>query len=224
LAATHRQDWTYEWTADLPAAEQRAFELAQRSVALDPSLPYGHQQLAYLYVYRLNHEDAIREAEQATQLGGPNYADGQAVLAQVLIYAGEPRKAVPLMEKAMSLDPKPVYYLYHLGQAFYVMGQYEKYQNGDAQKAMEYYQQAETYLKKAMEMNRNHRPSRSHLVAVYMESGREPEARAIFAQFPDMRRLINISERRSHSPHKDEMIRQKYIDALRRAGSSEVTP
>jgi adenylate cyclase len=225
LAATHRQDWTYEWTADLPAAEQRAFELAQRSVALDPSLPYGHQQLAYLYVYRLNHEDAIREAEQATQLGGPNYADGQAVLAQVLIYAGEPRKAVPLMEKAMSLDPKPVYYLYHLGQAFYVMGQYEKYQNGDAQKAMEYYQQAETYLKKAMEMNRNHRPSRSHLVAVYMEAPlREQEGRALFAEFPDMRRLININQRRQFAPYKDQWIRDRFIDALSRAGSSGRTP
>jgi tetratricopeptide (TPR) repeat protein len=64
----------------------------------------------------------------------------------------------------MSLDPKPVSYLYHLGQAYYVMGQYERYQNKDDQKAMEYYQQAEAYLKKAMETNRNHRPSRSYLV------------------------------------------------------------
>ena len=79
----------------LPASciEQRAFELAQRSVALDPSLPYGHVQLAYLYVYRLQHDDAIREAEQAIQLGGANYADGYAVLAQVLTYGGEPRES-----------------------------------------------------------------------------------------------------------------------------------
>jgi adenylate cyclase len=225
LAATYRQDWNYEWTADLPAAEQQAFELAQRSVALDPSLPYGHVQLAYLYVYRLQHDDAIREAEQAIQLGGANYADGYAVLAQVLTYAGEPQRAVPLMEKALSLDPRaPVYYLRQLGLAYYTIGQYEKYQKGDAQKAMEYYQKAEYYLKRAMEMNRKYRLSRLTLVLVYMETGREPEARALFDEFPDMRGHITISQRRQQAPYKDQAIRGRYIDALRRAGSSGGTP
>jgi adenylate cyclase len=220
LAATYRQEWNYEWTADLPAAEQRAFELAQRSVALDPSLPHGHVQLAYLYVYRLQHDDAIREAEQATQLGGANYADGYAVLAQVLTYGGEPQRAVPLMEKALSLDPRaPVYYLRQLGQAYYVMGQVEKYQKGDAQQAMAYYQKAEEYTKRAREMNPNHRASRLQLVAVYMESGREPEARAMFTEFPAMRRHITTSQRRMQGPYKDPAMRDRYIDALRRAGS-----
>jgi adenylate cyclase len=234
LAATYRQDWNYEWTADLPAAEQRAFELAQRSVALDPSLPYGHVQLAYIYLYRLQHDDAIREAEQAIQLGGANYADGYAVLAQVLTYAGEPQRAVPLMEKALSLDPRaPVYYLRHLGLAYYTMGQVEKYQKGDAQKATEYYQKAEDYLKRAMEMNRKYRLSRLTLVLVYMETGREPEARALFDEFPDMRGHITISQRRQQAPYKDQAqarspgepsMRDRYIDALRRAGSSGGTP
>jgi adenylate cyclase len=225
LAATYRQDWNYEWTTDLPAAEQQAFELAQRSVALDPLLPYGHVQLAYLYVYRLQHDDAIREAEQAIQLGGDSFADGYAVLAQVLTYAGEPQRAVPLMEKALSLDPRaPVYYLRHLGLAYYTIGQYEKYQKGDAQKAMEYYEKAEEYLKSAMEMNRKYRLSRLTLVLVYMETGREPEARALFDEFPDMRGHITISQRRQQAPYKDQAIRGRYIDALRRAGSSGGTP
>jgi RNA polymerase sigma factor (sigma-70 family) len=225
LAATYRQDWDYEWTADLPAAELQAFELAQRSVAIDPSLPYGHVQLAYLYVYRRQHDDAIREAEEAIKLGGANYADGYTALAQVLTYAGELQRAITLIEEAMSLDLRvPVCYLCHLGHAYYVIGQVEKYQKGDAQKAMEYYQKAEEYLKRAMEMNRNHRASRLHLVAVYMESGRELEARALFAEFPDMRRHITISQRRQQAPYKDPAMRDRYIDALRRAGSSEGTP
>ena len=220
LAATYRQEWNYGWTPDLPAAEQRAFELAQRSVALDPSLPYGHVQLAYIYLYRLQHDDAIREAEQAIQLGGSNYADGYAVLAQVLTYAGEPQRAVPLMEKALSLDPRaPVYYLRHLGLAYYTIGQVEKYQKGDAQKAMEYYQKAEYYLKRAMEINRKYRLSRLTLVLVYMETGREPEARALFDEFPDMRGHITISQRRQQAPYKELWIRDLYIDALRKAGS-----
>jgi adenylate cyclase len=222
LAATHRQDWTFVWTEDLPAIEQRAFELAQRSVALDPSLPYGHVQLAYIYVYRWQHDDAIREAREAIQLGGPNFADGYAVLAQVLSYAGQPQEAISLMENAISRNPKvPAFYRYHLGQAYYVMGQYQK---GDAQKATECYMQAETHLKEAMNMNRAYRPPRSYLVAVYMETGREPEARAMFDEFPDMRPLIDLNQQRQVAPYKDQWIRNRYIDALRRAGSSGGTP
>jgi tetratricopeptide (TPR) repeat protein len=124
------------------------------------------------------------------------------------------------MEKALSLDPRaPVYYLRQLGQAYYVMGQVEKYQKGDAQQAMAYYQKAEEYTKRAREMNPNHRASRLQLVAVYMESGREPEARAMFTEFPAMRRHITTSQRRMQGPYKDPAMRDRYIDALRRAGS-----
>jgi tetratricopeptide (TPR) repeat protein len=183
-------------------------------------LPYGHVQLAYLYVYRLQHHDAIREAEEAVHLGGANYADGRAVLAQVLIYAGQPERAIPLMEEALNLDRKAqVYYFNHLGHAYYVMGQYEKYRRGDGPKAMAHYQKAEEYLTRALTMNPNHRASRTHLVAVYMESGRETEARAIFAQSPDMLRLINISQRRMQGPHIDLEMQRRYITALRTAGS-----
>jgi adenylate cyclase len=229
LAATYRQDWTNEWTTNDPAKlrdiEQRAFELAQRSVQIDDSSPYGHVQLALITLYRRDHDQAIYEAERARTIGGDSFADGYAVLAQVLILAGEPERAIPLMLKALDLDPhSPVYYFYYLGQAYYVMGQYERYNKGDEQKAMEYYQEAEIQLKKAKDMNSNFRPSRSYLVAVYMESGRYQEAREIWHAFPDMSQLINISQRRQHSPYKDRMIRDRYIDALRRAGSSGGTP
>ena len=104
------------------------------------------------------------------------------------------------------------------------MGQVEKYQKGDAQQAMEYYQKAEDHLTRAMEVNRNHRQSRLSLAPVYMESGQEPKAQALFAEFPDMRRHITIGQRRQQAPYKDQWIRERYIDALRRAGSSGGTP
>jgi hypothetical protein len=84
-----------------------------------------------------------------------------------------------------------------------------------------------------MEMNRKYRLSRLTLVLVYMETGREPEARALFDEFPDMRGHITISQRRQQAPYKDQAqarspgepsMRDRYIDALRRAGSSGGTP
>jgi adenylate cyclase len=224
LAATYRMEWQYEWVPDLPTAEQRALDLAHQSVAMDSSLPHGHQQLAFLYLYRQQYDDAIAEAREAVSRGGPNYADGYAALALALTYSGQPKEAIESMKKAIGLDPKVATYYYYLGQAYYVGGQYERYEKGDEQKAKEYYQEAEIQLKKAMDMNPNHRPSRSYLCAVYIETGREREAREIWNAFPDMGRLINISQRRSHAPHKDRMIRDRYIDALRRVGSSGGTP
>jgi hypothetical protein len=95
---------------------------------------------------------------------------------------------------------------------------------------MEYYKKAEDYQKRALEMSPNHRASRTYLVAVYMESGQEPLAREIFAQSPDMLRLIDIGKRRVQAPYRDRVviddvpaplrIRDLYIGALSRAGSS----
>jgi tetratricopeptide (TPR) repeat protein len=129
------------------------------------------------------------------------------------------------MEKALELDPQaPVSYLRQLGQAYYVMGQVQKYQKGEAEKAQEYYQKAEEHLTRAMKVNPNHRQARLSLAPVYMESGQEPKAQALFAQFPDMHRHITISQRRQQAPYKDPAMRERYIDALRRAGSSGGTP
>jgi adenylate cyclase len=225
LAATYRQDWTYEWTTTDPAKlrdiERRAFELAQQSVVLDRSLPYGHQQLAYLYVYRMQHDLAEAEAREAVRLGGPSYADGYAVLAQVLIYKGQPDEAIKKMEIARGLDPKPVYYLYHLGQANYVGGQYAKYRDKNIQKAKEYYGKAAEWLEEAKRKNRNHRPSRAHLVAVYIEDDRESDAKATWNEVPDLDHVIKISERRTLVPYKTDGINlnELYINALRKAST-----
>jgi tetratricopeptide (TPR) repeat protein len=217
LAATYRQDWTYRWSQDLQASEQLAFDLAQRSVELDPSLPYGHHQLAYLYLYRRDHDRAIAEAEQAVKLD-PNDTDGYAALAQILTYAGRPQEAIPLMVKAMDLNPKvPEYYFYHLGLAYYVMGQHEKYWTADAQKAMQYYQNAEENLKKALIINPTYRPASGYLVAVYEEAGREMEAQAVVDTLREMGQLPSLEDRRRLTPYKDVTIRERVLAAWQKA-------
>ena len=224
LAGTHRQDWTFEWSQDLDASQQRALDLATKSVDLDPSLPYGHQQLAYLFVYKREHDRAIAEAREAVRLGGSSYADGYAVLAQTLIYSGQPEQAIELMEKAISLDPKPAYYRYHIGQAYFVMGQNEKYGKGQYEKALDYYRRAEEYLKEAIAMSPKHRPSRTHLVAVYIESGQNEKAWEEWDNFPGMDRLIDLEKRRQVAPYRDQALTQRFVAALRKAGPERKAP
>lgn len=204
LSATHRFDWNYGWSENPQASEQQAFALAQESVMRNRLVPYGHQQLAYLYVYRGEHAQAVAEAQEAVKLGGPSYTDGAAALAQMLIYAGQPEQAIPLMEAALRLDPKaPAYYFYHLGQAYYVMRQYE---------------QAEHNLQEALRMSPKFRPARNYLVAVYSEVGRDKEARAEMATLLSMGRPQGVQNVRRVAPYKDATIRDRLLAAWESAG------
>jgi adenylate cyclase len=204
LSATYRSDWNYGWSADPEASEQRAFELAQQAVSLNPALPYGHQELAYLYVYRGQHEPAIAAAQEAVKLSGASNTAGAAVLAQMLIYGGQPEQAIPLVEEAIRRDPRaPAYYFYHLGQAFYVLRQYE---------------QAEHNLQAALRISPNFRPARNYLVAVYSEVGRDTEAQAEMATLLGMGRPRGVQNVRRVAPYKDATIRERLLAAWRSAG------
>jgi Tetratricopeptide repeat len=227
LAATYRQDWNFEWTTTDPEGlrevEQLAYESAQRAIALDPEQPYGYVQLSYILVYRKGHAEAIQAAQTAIRLGGTEYADGYAVLAQAYTYNGEPELAVPLMEKALQLDTRsPVYYLRQLGQAYYVWGLIAQYQEHDVIRSRGLYQQARMVLERAVLQQSSHRQARLSLAPVYVQLGELDKAQALFAQWPDMARHITMSQRRSHAPYAQEWIRQRYIGALRQAGSSTV--
>ena len=210
LAATYRQ----ERGQDLQASEQRAFDLAQQSVALDPSLPQGHHQLAYLYLYRNDHDNAIKEAREAIRLD-PNDADGYAALAVILAYANQPQEAIRLMEEeAIPRNPiVPAYYFYHLGMAYYVMQQYDK---------------AEDNLLKALRTNDKYRPARGYLVAVYSETHRKAEAKdemkILLAQKSRLARLLTEGTRQDAekelqriTPYKDLTIRERLRKAWQEA-------
>ena len=118
LSATHRQDWTFVWTSDLNASMEEArrqaelaVSLAQRKKELASSLPYAYQQLAYVHMDSGEIQEAVARAA-AVKLE-PQYADGHAALAQMLIYDGQPQAALAEMEEAKKWNPKPpAYYLY----------------------------------------------------------------------------------------------------------------
>jgi adenylate cyclase len=184
LAATHRQDWTLAWTEDRETSNALAYRLAQHAVDLarlepepKPSLPYTLLQWAYVLLYNKRHYEASVVAEEAVQRN-PNYTDGYAVWAQVLIYRGQPLYAIDRMEIAKRLDPKyPAYYDYHVGQAYYVEGFLTA--ETDVNASRQYYQQAETHLREALRKNKYFRPARTYLVAVLWEDlERQEEARA----------------------------------------------
>src|SRR5258707_370881 len=87
-----------------PAALDRAIELAETAVHLDSHLPLAHAWLGYVLLWKRQHDTAIAELERAFALN-PNFTNNAFPL--ILIYAGEPARALDILEANMRLDPFP---------------------------------------------------------------------------------------------------------------------
>jgi adenylate cyclase len=180
LAATHRQDWILGWTQNYDDSKREAYRAAEKAVELarrepdpKPSLPQALEQLGYVYLYGRELREASDSADEAVRRS-PNYADGYALSAHVLIYRGKPEEALAKTQQAVTLDPKyPFFYDYHRGHAYYVWGFLTP--EKDSQR-VERFKEAEKQLRKALEGSPNFRPARSYLVAVLSELGRQREA------------------------------------------------
>jgi adenylate cyclase len=106
-----------------PAALDRALELAETAVHLDPRLPQARAQLGYVLLYKRQHDAAIAEFERAFALN-PNFIDHR--YAQALMCAGEPARAIEVLEANIRLDPfqLPIYVTSWLGQANFSLKRY----------------------------------------------------------------------------------------------------
>jgi tetratricopeptide (TPR) repeat protein len=164
LAATHRQDWTYDWSKDAERSASEALRLSAKAVALarneprpQPSLSYALMQQGYALLGAFRHQDALSALQESTT-HTPTYADGYAAAAYVLTYAGEPARALEAMATAERLarQPSPAYYDHHTGQAWYVAGDFLR---------------AERSLSEALRKEPAFRSPRTYLVATLWAQG-----------------------------------------------------
>jgi adenylate cyclase len=123
LSANYYTEWVWRWSTD-PQTLERAFELAQKAVALDDSLPIAHSILSTVYAQQLQYDQAIAEGKRAITLD-PNNALSYNRPGVALSFAGRPEEALPMMEKAMRLNPHyPPFYLGDLGWTYWLTGRY----------------------------------------------------------------------------------------------------
>ena len=78
-----------------PGALDRALELAEMAVHLDPLLPQARAQLGQVLLYKSQHDAALAEFERALALN-PNFIDNR--YAWVLSYAGDHAGAIEMLE------------------------------------------------------------------------------------------------------------------------------
>jgi len=188
----------------LPVPRACLLELAQRTLDLDDSLPFGHHLLGKVYLWKKQHEKAIAELKKATALS-PNDADQLVGLGYILNWAGRPEEAIGLVKKAMRLNPMyPLYYLWELGHAYFLTGRYEE---------------AIETLKRVLDRNRYFLPAHFYLAASYSEIGREEEARAEVVEIERLKSpQDSLEARRQRLPYKDQAVLERLFDSLRKAG------
>jgi len=146
-----------------PKVIKGALLAAERAVELDDNLPLAHARLAWAYFATRQHAKAVASARRAVALG-PNDAEANVQLGNVLNWSGKPEEGKNYIEKAIRLNPHhPYYYLFYLGQSHYLQ------QNND---------QAIELMRRVVTRAPYFLPVRRHLAVLYSEKGMLKEAKA----------------------------------------------
>ena len=126
LALTYAADYRNQWTGDGAAALDRALEMARTAHEINPDIRETYWVLAFVYMERRQHEQALQYLETAVRLY-PSFADGYALMGGINTYVGHPADTVRLLRTAMRLDPQAGYlYFLLLGRAYLFLGDLEQ--------------------------------------------------------------------------------------------------
>lgn len=208
LGFTYYEQWTNQWSQD-PHNLDKAFELANKAMAIDDSVGGAYTLLSHVYLWKKQHDQAINLLETVIA-HNPNNANGYADLAEKLVWAGKSEKALELVKKAMRLNPYyPVNYLATLGYAYFSLGQYNE--------AIE----AE---KKVLIRNPDYLGSHMLLAVIYTELGRDEEARAQIEKALKTNPQLSLESFSKRLPFKDRTQFERLINAWRKAGLPEHPP
>jgi adenylate cyclase len=188
---------------------EKATELLQKTLALDDNNGLAHGNLSIIYLQKREYDKAIVEGEKAVSLeqGSPFTA---FAYAKALVYSGRPEEAIPLLEKAIRLNPlAPSPFYNDLGLAFRLTGRLEE---------------AAALYKKSLLRAPNDFWMHAQLAAIYIEMGRDEEARAAAAEVLRINPKFSLELYAKTSFLKDRSVVDKYSEAMRKAGLPDKPP
>lgn len=188
----------------LPAGLDRAHEFARKAVQLDGNLPQAHAQLGWVLLFQRQHEAAIAGYERALSLN-PNFADSG--LGLCLVFAGEPARAIDILQANLRLDPfQNASRLGYVGHALYMLKRYPE---------------AVPPLRECAWRMPNFRIGHLWLAAAYAQTGQLVEARA---EADEVRRIepgFTIDRWKTTAVYKNREDAEHLFDGLRKAGLPE---
>jgi adenylate cyclase len=200
---THYYDLWFGSSSSPADSVKQAFEAAKTSIALEDSLPDAHCLLSFLYCMRRQHDDSIKEAEEAVTLN-PNLALGYVSLGSAFFWSGKTEEAIVALERGVRLDPvPPSIYLAALGMAYRDAGRYEE---------------AIAVSRKAIMKEPNNVIAHVVLISTYSMLNRMDEARTAAAEILRIDPTFSLDRFAKTRPHIDPGNTARFADSLRKAG------
>jgi adenylate cyclase len=183
---------------------KKAEELVKKALAIDDSIPIAHIMLCVVYYRKRQYDKAIAEAERAVALD-PSGWGSYSAYGDTLLAAGRPKEAIPMLQKAIRLNPNAMSMTFvFLGNAFRMAGRFEE---------------AVLAYKKALQRAPDSIPAHINLGTTYSLMGRDNEARA------EAEEVLRINPKFSldyfantSAPLKDQSEIDKVVNAMRKAG------
>ncbi len=182
---------------------EKGIEMAQKALAIEDSISSGHALLCGLYILRGECDKAIAEGEWALALD-PGGGEAHLLYAMSLSSAGQPEQAIPVLQKAIRLNPFGPTSLYlEYGATLRKTGRFEE---------------AVSAYKKAIQSAPDNILAHISLTAAYSQMGREKDARAEAAEVLRINPGFSVDKSAKLIPFKTQSERNKFVNALRKAG------
>jgi len=184
---------------------EKGYELAEKALAMDDSLPPAHGLLSAIYIFKREYDKAIAEGERAVALN-PSGSFAYFQYASTLLSACRPEEAIPLFQKAIRLNPNAQAISFvRLGHSFCDSGRFE-----DAIPA----------YKKGIQRAPDYIFGHLGLVTTYSLMGREKEARAEAAEVLriDPKFSVDQMAKTGLTFYKDQWQIDKIVNAWLKAG------
>ncbi len=188
LSMTYTLEYHNGWVG-IPDPLALASHFAETAVALDPNEPIALNAAAITRMLRHDLPAAREAADKAVALN-PNFAQAHATLGHLLVYQDEPLTAVPILEKAIRLDPVFSHqYMHFLGLAYLIAGQHE-----DAARA----------LRERIRLAPRTDSSRAFLASALGHLGKVDEARHVWAELMAVNPSYSLDARLGRLPFSDK--------------------
>jgi adenylate cyclase len=203
LAWTHLEDVWFGWSKSSRESFKKAVEFAEQSLALDNTNPATVGLLGHIFLLKRQHEKAITEGEKSIALA-PNASSNYNLLGITLRFSGRAAEAIPVLKKAIRLEPyTPATFYYQLGMAYNFTEQYDE---------------AIAVLKKALKRTPDHLLSLLGLTIAYSLADRMEEARATAAEVLRVNPKLSVAYLEKKAPYKHKADLELSMGAMRKAG------
>lgn len=204
LAASHMFDVHMGW-ADIKTAIPAAERAALAAIRADSEDSWAHYALASVYLFTRRFDESFAEFELALRLN-PSFSPARAYYCGALSFCGEWEKGYMAVRHALRLSPRDPFAGVYFGFA------------GFAQFIGGHHEEAIQLAREALRLRGDYAGAHRVLTAAAAMAGHDQMARAALRDLRRAQPSISLAWIANQMPFKRDTERNRYLEALRRAG------